>query len=128
MHSLLPLLTAAALAGHALFGCCWHERAGQGHKADCAACQQDRGTASSCCDSTGEEPSLPCSCRLECQKLCQYVSPERTQSVGEAGLVSFGAILPQIAACAGCPRPREGHPSVWGDPRRILLEHQILLI
>lgn len=134
MHALLTMLTAALLAGHAFVGCCWREHAGLGHAGPCAACQSSAGDldqhgAHGCCPADSPESPAPCSCRIECQQLCQYVSPERTLSAIDADLVALVAILPpSVQLGQACQSATESRPPGWPDPQRIQLQHQILLI
>jgi hypothetical protein len=129
MHSLLTLLTAAALTGHAFAGCCWRERATLGHDTGCANCQRDHAAGSGCCGSTGEESPAPCSCRLECRKLCQYVSPQRMAGVAEAGPPALLAILPpDLMAVERPPRFVERRERGRLDPQRECSRHRVLLI
>ncbi len=126
MHSLLPLLTAALLAGHAFVGCCWQGH--DSHSADCVACEVEASATRGCCQH-GAPASAPCPCRVECQKLCQYVAPERIDSVVELAPVAFVAILPPTwTVSLACERISEGRPPSGLDPQRIQLQHQILLI
>ncbi len=134
MQAVLSNLLAGLLFIHAVLGCCWHsthvcalasppEATSEhvcGHRHAC--CHHDQPAA----------PADPCECRVECQGICTFLPPQKTQLdlTQIVAPVEFLAVSPMIDAVADATTRGEQSCShiPWQPPQRLHLMIQILLI
>ncbi len=135
MHAVLSHSMAALLFIHALLGCCWHH-AHRSAPSESTPAQTSKPVA--CCHHQDEgeseqQPQAPCDGRLECQGICTYLPPQKTQIDFAQVLLPFDHVAVLPAAGSDCLAPTASWEFNCGPldlkpPLRLHLLHQILLI
>ena len=129
MQAFVAIATAALLAIHTVFGCCWHHA----HQ-----CQDGRAVACSeeapCCHHHGsdsKQQEQPRKCKVECEGTCTYVAPQKVR-IAAPQAVGFDVLaVPQSLSDHGLQAavfwgPGRSPPD-WAPPLRTHLVHQVLL-
>ena len=136
MHALFSNLMAAWLLTLAVSGWCCHRPFGcEGVQRNAASVTHTIGSCCKCCNSqTSAASTAPCNCRWgECQGVCTYLPPQRTQVDTQHVLLpfDFAAIISALGdaqVAVALSWERAYHPIRFEPSLRLHLLHQILLI
>lgn len=128
---------AATLFIHALIGCCCHHAHGVApHDASQVAAAQ----SNTCCehrhhasDERGQQSGGPCKSGAECQGVCTYLPPQKTQIDAPQFVISVDLMAGEFAAVGGhaSSANRWERTRGWvesGSSLRLHLRHQVILI
>src|SRR5262245_10342958 len=132
MRAFLSISTAALLAIHTVFGCCWHHA---------HACEHDLSFTAThpagCCDHHSDggnrDEQAPGQEKADCEGVCTYVAPQKVRIDGPTSCVSLDAVAIPMTV-QHCPPSATHASALWWSPSELAPPlrkhslHQVLLI